>query len=311
MKKFLIRSGLFIGLLTLLAWLSLFLPDHEHRNTLLYAQSQKQEALEKIDQPKVLFVGGSNLSFGLNTETVGINMFRPAYNLGMHAGLGLNYMLEDARNYIDSGDIVVVIPEYELFADEFYGSKEFLTMVLDVNSDNGQSWSWSQWGAMLNHLPGYIGTKYYNAFLGLFTDPTPSVLPIYAREAFDAFGDVKEELQRPAVAFPVDSMLVSDYSDALVHLEAFAQDVEARKARFCLSFPSFEADNFDASEPFISALSDSLDARGLNVISSPNDYRLDRGLFFNTKYHLSLEGRELRTRLLVADLTRFLAGDKK
>ena len=36
-------------------------------------------------------------------------------NMGLHAGLGMNYMLYEIKPYLRQGDVLVVVPEYNQF----------------------------------------------------------------------------------------------------------------------------------------------------------------------------------------------------
>ena len=49
----------------------------------------------------------------------------------------------------------------------------------------------------------------------------------------------------------------------------------------------------------------------LDVISSPEEYRFEPGLFYDSAYHLNAEGRQLRTERLLRDLARWQARQRE
>ncbi len=53
--------------------------------------------------------------------------------MGVHAGLGMKYIIDDALPYVNKGDLIVLFPEYEHFyTDNFYGEMELVSTVFDV-----------------------------------------------------------------------------------------------------------------------------------------------------------------------------------
>ena len=111
--------------------------------TLIYAQSNNylsninliHNAL-KINRRKLVLLGGSNLGWGVNSiyleETIGIDVI----NYGLHAGLGLDFLLSDLNRFINNNDIVVIALEYEHFNDNFHkGDQETLYLTNSLCDD--------------------------------------------------------------------------------------------------------------------------------------------------------------------------------
>ena len=84
------------------------------RDDYLAAFSLKSQYLIEADEQRLVLVGGSNVAFGANCHAETITS-RTVVNLGLHAGIGLNVMLEQALSGIRAGDLVVVSLEYEHF----------------------------------------------------------------------------------------------------------------------------------------------------------------------------------------------------
>lgn len=65
--------------------------------------------------PRIIFVGGSNLAFGLDSQRIKDSLNINVINYGLHAGIGLKYMVDDISTYARKGDIIVFAPEYSHF----------------------------------------------------------------------------------------------------------------------------------------------------------------------------------------------------
>ncbi len=81
----------------------------------------KHVLLSEPREPKIVIIGGSNVAFGMDSRVLQEELGRPVVNAGLHAGIGLEYMLRDVEGYLSAGDVLVVIPEYDLLTDPAQG----------------------------------------------------------------------------------------------------------------------------------------------------------------------------------------------
>ena len=79
------------------------------------AISDKHHRLSTVESPRIILVGGSNLAFSVDSEKIEKHFERPVVNMGLHAGLGLKFMLNEIQPALNGGDIVIIFPEYEHF----------------------------------------------------------------------------------------------------------------------------------------------------------------------------------------------------
>jgi hypothetical protein len=76
---------------------------------------QKQEIAEAVEQPKVIFAGGSSVDLGISAEQAERLLGRPAVNLGLISPLGAEYILDQTRKIAKPGDTVVLALEYHCY----------------------------------------------------------------------------------------------------------------------------------------------------------------------------------------------------
>ena len=188
----------------LLSCLSMYLMMHSMGswNEIVLVDQEKQAHIASLSGRKICFVGGSNLSYGLDSYRVQKHFGIPVANMGLHAGLGMNYMLYEVNLYVNAGDVVVLVPEYNQFID-YYGSSALADLFIQT-----QQWSnfsmYKEWTT----YPSYFCSKVF----------TPSLLKRkdvdeYAdnQKGFNEFGDYVLHLDQPRRIFPCYSIRKGEY----------------------------------------------------------------------------------------------------
>ena len=96
MKRFLTKVLLLIIAVLIALSLALFLiPNKRIPDNSLFASIDKHQRLSSIQESKVVLVGGSNLPFGIKSPLIEEALGMPVVNMGLHAGLGMNFILSD------------------------------------------------------------------------------------------------------------------------------------------------------------------------------------------------------------------------
>ena len=71
----------------------------------------KTELVRAQQSPRILILGGSSSLFGIDAAHIQTSLKRPAFNLGLHAGLSLDQILLVGRNTARRGDLIVLTLE--------------------------------------------------------------------------------------------------------------------------------------------------------------------------------------------------------
>lgn len=80
-----------------------------------YAYRNKQKYALQILKRKILIVSGSNALFGIEAKQIESSTGISTVNLGVNAGLGVDYILAHAKKILNSGDIVLIPLEFPLY----------------------------------------------------------------------------------------------------------------------------------------------------------------------------------------------------
>lgn len=301
MRKLILNIILFLTISVLLPSIFFFfLPaTPRSKSSLLFAEIDKNALMKNLPSPRIIFIGGSNLSFGLNSQMIKDSLKCNVINTGINAELGLIYMLDNAIKFIREGDIVVVVPEYDHFLGDFaYGGEVLLRTICDVPS-NGEirKLRTEQIFQITTYLPQYLQTKMSS---GEYVTFTPD--KFYSRNSFNQYGDAtahwNDSAQKVEPYKPEGQLNESVFQE----LKNFEQAVTIRKAHLFLSYPCVQVCTFNNFIMQVRQVEKGLNAQGFTILGSPERYRMPDSLIFNTPYHLIKKGVDLRTKKLIEDL---------
>lgn len=280
--------------------LCIFLPATTRQsNTLLHAQNVKDKRLVDTKSPRIIFIGGSNISFGLNSQMIKDTFGLNPVNTGLHAGMGLIYMLNHHLPHVLPGDIIIVSPEYVQFSGEVaYGQMELLNVVLDVTPADKYIIKPKQWFHLISYFPKYAFTK-LNPFEYAFIK-VPSV---YGINSFNEYGDVLHNRKPATTPIPAYLPIEEAYNpNVMEELYQFNQRITEKQALLFITFPALHSDSYENRESLILIIEAALKQKGFNLLGTPGRYKVGDIDLYNSHYHLSNQGSILRTQLLIEDL---------
>lgn len=269
----------------------------------------KVNRLNGINQPKIILVGNSNLSFGMNSERIEEALGMPVVNLGLHGGLGNAFHEQIAKLNVGKDDIIVVC--HSSFSDTDEISDPALAWITyDYHAELWPIIRVQDYKKMLLAYPNYLKSSY---FLWLTGTGNVDSGGCYSRNAFNEYGDIvyrPESEQMDVDAFFAETPIqLPEMNEICVsRLNALNQYVNAQGATMVVAgypiaygkYAEFTEDDF---VQFQSQLSEVLDCE---IISDYTDYFFPYEYFYNTHLHLNQEGTEARTTQLISDLKTWL-----
>jgi hypothetical protein len=307
MKKFFFKSLLLLipVIAVSILFIFFFAPGKSIKKSLVYAQIDKNKLLETTPGPRIIFIGGSNLSFGLDSKRIKDSLNLNPVNTAIHISIGLKYMLASAERFIKENDIVVVSPEYHQFYGELANGKiELLSIVADVDPSSIQLLDIPQYFSLIPYIPKYIQSKLIDRMNNEVEDST---IGIYDRKSFNAFGDAYIHWTLPKQKVWAEKKIDGKFNnEALLILNKFRNIVEGKNARLFLSFPCYQDLSYKNSTEQIKSIEDELRKNKFILLSEPERYVFPDSLMYNSPYHLTKEGVEIRTTFIIEDLKKVL-----
>ncbi len=306
--KCLVMAGLVLA--TGVAALGLIPPD---RTDYLAIIGPKMARLQSTTAPRVIFVGGSNLAFGVDSPAVEAELGYPVVNMGLGFNMGLRFMLDMIEPEVRAEDVVVLVPEYNLYFGLLDGDERLLDVLELYPEGLRYIRSPRQIVNLARYLPRHIQFKITRVLTTLGREAPADC--IYCPQAFNAHGDLVAHLDRPSKDVSKMDFLRNASRDpdpaAIALINAFAARLKQRGARVVLLFPSIPEPHYarrqDSIERLYQRLLTDLE---IEVPASPADYTYPAIYFYDWVYHLNREGRARRTARIVADLREVIRADR-
>jgi hypothetical protein len=302
-KVFILKILVFFSIpLTLMILVGMILPPTPRASTsLLFAKVEKNTLLKKVPLPRLILVGGSNLSFGINSQMLKDSLKLNPINTGIHASIGLKYMMNDVLDNIRAGDIVIIAPEYEQFYGNYAdGGDELLRIVVDVDRESLDTLDLKQWLNILPYFPRFSLSKLKPSE---YFFQQSSQIGVYERRAFNKYGDVYIHWNLPSSEFqPMGKNYKNINQNIIKEMIDFREKVLKKGAILYITFPGFQYSSFENDQENIFEIEKGLIENGFVLLGTPERYKMPDNMMFDTPYHLNKEGVDLRTQKLIEDL---------
>lgn len=293
MKKYLLRVGLFLLIcFGLIAGLTVYaFVEAPNRDAYMYAYTRKMARLDSVAGPRLVLVAGSSAAFGFDGRELGNQLGVNVVNTGLHSGLGLRFMVDNLRDRLRPGDTVVLIPEYELFTDEYYGYGEALTSAVVYSGPTAlKTLDFKQWMTFLAGVPGHLRLNH-------------SVPPEgYKSSNFNEIGDEVRhltctpkpaDLRRLPFDGAVDDAALADFKRKIEGLEAMG-------CRVVVLWSTCVDSYYRQSLPGIERLGAEFRKYGIEPAAAPDYFVVPDSMAFDSVHHLNADGVRENTRRLVS-----------
>ncbi|GHT04075.1 hypothetical protein AGMMS49525_10020 [Bacteroidia bacterium] len=263
----------------------------------MFGEVRKDSLLKNVKTPRVIFVGDSNVSFGLNGQIIKDSLGIYPINTTIHFSIGLQYMFKHTLPYIKSGDVVILPLIYGFYLDTYdKTSEELFRMVMDVDKNNLKYLNKEQILHLIPYIPKYALTKFDPfEYVGFINNKW------YEVTSFNEFGDVTAHWNEGnQYVAPMPPMSGSINPAVINGIKEFEQEVVKKGGSVFLSYPCPQDATFRNSVDIINAIQQALEAN-FNVLGTPQRYIMPDSLLFNAPYHLNKKGADRRTKLLIED----------
>lgn len=266
-------------------------------NNYLQAYTLKCQLLEETPGPRLIFVGGSNLAFGIDSKRIADSLGVNVINAGLHAGVGIKFMLDDVAEYVREGDVVVIAPEYQ----HFYQSIDPQTLAI-VQSIAGwekmRLLDMSQVKEILRGLPAVVyhrpdKAEYYE---------------YYNLQSFNEWGDVSRHWMDSTCIkpIPVTTAIEAPFDENVSrHFITKLGEIK-QSATVCVIPPVCRQSAFDAMGKAPSEVEHFLLENGIPFIVHPQEHVLDNNYALDTDYHMNARGVEMFTTMVIDELRPLL-----
>ena len=156
-----------------------------------YAALPKQyDRLCKVEEPKVIVVGGSNVAFGLDSKLFEELYGRPSVAFGLYGSFGVKVMMDWSKANINSGDIVVLAPELSSEALSLHFGAESVLKATEGRFDILSKIAFENVKDIVGASWGFASTKIKNSR----SDEGFDLEGVYRNSAVNEYGEVDKNL---------------------------------------------------------------------------------------------------------------------
>ena len=278
---------------------------------------KKETIARRIRGAKIVFAGGSATHFGIRTKDVQEKLGIHSVNMGLHAAIELDYLLERLKQILSPGDVVILPLEYEYlmyngepndrtvdyiitYDKAFFKSLPFLEKLkylINVTPLKlGQSLGTKLLFGKINEE---LGKGYNSSTLNENGDETWNV----GNNRMDRLVASPVKIQTGEFLETTGLKILKDFNLWALrnHIAVYVTYANT------LYWPQYQSDlyyiYFNKVEKFFSK-------NNIDTIGNPYDFFYSKELFYDTEYHLNQEGVSIRTRQLIIMITSLGIADK-
>jgi len=302
--KFVSKIIVFLLIILCISYSALYLyPDY--KKEYVTGIVPKTKKLKEVKGPKIVVIGGSNASFGLDSEMIEKELRIPVVNMALHGGFPLKFIIEQVKPYLNKGDVLIMSREYEGL----------------IGGDK----VWNQFSG--TEVPKAVTYNFSDAFV-LFTDrilfetATSAVFntiklylerypfkgrgkqtSVYDYRSFrrdnikDEWleGEYTKEIKLRALKTPDSNSVV------IRELKKYKQYFKNKGIKF-YSTPPVVAEGHYKKEDILSFLSGFSKSTGIPLLNKDKTYVYKKTFFYNSYYHTNFKGRDIRTKSIIEDI---------
>lgn len=275
----------------------------QYGDTFLGELKHKVALLEDAPGPRIVLVGGSGVAFGADSALMEREL--PGYsvvNFGMYAAVGTTVMLDLSEPLIQTGDIVLLLPEQQEQALSGWFDPAVMWQGLDGAFPLLGSLPGDKLKRLAGAFPEFAGQKF--SYFAKGQPPQPQ--GVYRRDSFNEKGDVASPLcarnEMPGgfdagtpIRFEPD--MVSE--EFVRRVRAYNQTLTERGAVLWYGFCPMNASAVEGIEN-VDGFYAGLQARlGIPLAGDPHSFMLDSGWFYDTNFHPNSSGKTVYTYALI------------
>ena len=264
--------------------------------------ADKHKYAQSIREPKFILVGGSNLAFGIASDSIEKQLKRPVINLGLYVGFGLDFILQEALSEVQKGDLVVLSFEYYLQKNEEEYSKQMAAFAYPAAYEYV---GYTDWIDAFEKKAAFFSRYTRNLIFFPNRIKSPQIddeISDYFRKGFSEKGDLLSHLNNPPIR-PLNDLAglkKLNYSSEIRAINQFITHVKAKGGAVFWYYPSYSQTGYDLNKESLAYYEEQIQ-KSVNCtkINTLKDGIYPDDCFYDTHFHLFGSCRIERTQELI------------
>lgn len=260
----------------------------------------KHAYADKTKSPRIIFCGGSNIAFGIDSKMIEEKTGLPAVNMGLNGSLGLDFILNQARYVARPNDIVIISVEYNLSPEGSYKFKQEAARIYPPAANFFRH-------TMSQRVNDFFVSDLQHNFYITFSNLTRRKLRefpknvVYSRSSFNENGDVVRNFDpHPSHDFLKKFELNHIPNPDIAPLNSFKAYADEHKIRVYFLYPSLDELAYKPKQRIISIIENEYrEGMHIPMLNKAEDSVFPDSLFYDTEYHLIPAGKKIRTKKIL------------
>jgi len=278
---------------------------NQYENTYLAELSDKYNYLIEEDNPKIVFVGGSSLPFGIRSDLIEQYTGYKVVNFGLYATLGTKFMMDLSKANINKGDVIILSPEVNEQTYSLYFNPTAILQACDGFSNKNLRLSIKENISLFYNYFSYSfdKIKYIN------NKNAPDPVGIYRHDSFNKYGDIFVERAYNIMRNRVDTTnrIIMDetiYDESFInYVNQYIRYVEKKGARIFFNYSPCNHLAVRTSSSNRAAFDSKLKSIiNCDFLLGIEDAMVDCDYFYDTNYHLNTSGAIYYTNIIINSL---------
>jgi len=301
-SKLFIKGGVFFLIVIGVSFSALFL-NPNYKNEYIGGVAFKLEKLKNTEGKKIVIIGGSNGNFGIDSRLMRKKLGVPVVNMALHGGLPFKYIIEQVKEYLNEGDVLILTKEYGGLKNQYWNKMNGIELPKIVTYDPSQIKAlFSDKVLFQSTITGIFKTINFN-IKRFPTWKKKSPGSVYSLEAFDE-DNLKSEMLMGIYKKETSKHNLPKITKDIKfgkNLQLYSKEFDKKGIGFFITPPVIIDGYYDEKNilPFWESFSS---ISGIELLNAKKTYVYHRRYFFNSHYHTNAEGREIRTKSLVEDI---------
>ncbi len=263
---------------------------------------------------RLIILGGSNTPFGFESEKLKEELpFRPI-NLGLHAGLGTSFYMQQyislASNHDDvEGDLVITAFEHHFFTKQPGPLPPVLIDQLQTYPDCWEYLTTKEKKLVFDNLLLLVGSRTRTAWFNTFALDKQTSTLTYRESSFNRYGEIKPNFRKGSKAPFLYRLIIDRHSVEKVvdEINTFHDMLAEQGTRMVFIFPPIPETAYDFEYDRLLLIQSVFDEKAdFPVLNTVHEAVYPSELFYDTPYHMNEIGSTFRTEEAIRLVDKFL-----
>ena len=261
-------------------------------NDYIDAIIDKHKRVKSIKGKQLLLIAGSNIAFGIDSKIISDSIHLPVTNMGLAAGLGVDFILNEAKDLLKPNDIAVLSIECLGSLEGDYLSKYKAKKALSYTGNYFKA----DYNAELI-IDNYL---IRNRLIHLKDAGTSNKNTVYGRKYFNEYGDLTSHKSKPHSSnLMLPPAQNTDKLEIIAAINEFTQYCKAHNISVFYTYPSIAKSAYTKYAKLIDNFSAHLNKiENLEILDTLAESVKPDSLFFDSIFHLMYGERDERSKLI-------------